>query len=166
MPPTPICWLWPIFALFETKTMFLGSGTITSALKFGAIFRSPCPKLNFLKPFRTKFNDFPKLLQVCFFGTFRIFGAHKFLQMWGLHGLPSTPMDAPWKVSMEEDSFSPRSWIWDQHLPKTIFKSVRRPFSSWSDRRSFQVSLWVIRAFVGLIFRIIRVFGVHIFLHP
>ena len=49
---------------------------------------------------------------------------------------------------------------------KTIFKSVRRPFSSWSDRRSFQIFLWVIRAFAGLNFRIVRVFGVHTFLHP
>ena len=53
-----------------SKTRFLGSETIANASgsKFGAGSRSPCPKLNFLKPFQTKFDDFPPFLQGCFLG--------------------------------------------------------------------------------------------------
>ena len=112
------------FDILGSKTRFLGSGTIANASgsKFGAGSRSPYPKLNFLRPFQTKFNAFRPFLQGWFFRTIRVFGIHKFLQMWGLYGLPCTPTDAPWKVSMEEHSFSPRSWIWDQHHPKNNFQ--------------------------------------------
>ena len=107
------------------------------------------PQIEFSEAILNQIPCFPAFLfKVDFFDHPR-FGVHKFLQMWGLHGLPSTPMDAPWKVSMEEHSFSPRSRIWDQNLPKNIFrpgpkaifKLVRptaifhlRPFSSWTDR--------------------------------
>ena len=63
-------------------------------------------------PNSTIFHYFCK---VVFFRTIRVFGIHKFLQMLGLHGLPCTPKDAPWKV--------PRSWIWNQNLPKNIFQA-------------------------------------------
>ena len=31
-------------------------------------------------------------------------------------------MDAPWKVSAEERSFSPWRRIWDQNIPENIFR--------------------------------------------
>ena len=50
--------------------MFSGSETIANASgsKFSAGSRSPCPKLNFLKPFQTNFTVFRQFLQGCFLG--------------------------------------------------------------------------------------------------
>ena len=80
------------------------------------------PNWIFWSHFRPNAMFFDHFCKVDFFRTFRVFGVHRFLQMWGLHRLPCTPKDAPWKVSMEEHSFSPRSWIWDQNLPKNNFQ--------------------------------------------
>ena len=80
------------------------------------------PQIEFSEAISDQIQRFSTFFARSFFRTFRVFGVHQFLQMWGLHGLPCTPQDAPWKVSMEERSFSPRSRIWDQNLPKNIFQ--------------------------------------------
>ena len=80
------------------------------------------PQIEFSKAISDQIRWFSTILASLIFRTFRVFGVHEFLQMWGLYGLPCKPTDAPWKVSMEEHSFSPRSWIWDQNPPKNNFQ--------------------------------------------
>ena len=124
---------------FGSKTMFLGSGTIANASgsKFGAGSRSPCPKLNFLKPFQTKFDDFPPFLQGYLLGppAFSEF-THVFkcgVNM-GSHAHQRMRLEKlVWKNTVSARDLEYEIKIFQ----KTIFKSVRRPFSRWSDRRSF-----------------------------
>ena len=151
MPPTAKFsdfWFRPIDIL-GSKTRFLGSGTITnaSASKFGAISRSPCPKLNLMKPFHTKFDAFPTCLQGWFlwppvFSKFTNF--FKCRDFTGSHAHQWMRLEKlVWK-----NTVSARDLEYDIKIFKKMnFKSVRRPFSSWSDRRSFQIFSWVIRAF-------------------
>ena len=136
-------WFRPIFVIFESKTRFLGSGTIMngSASKFGAISRSPCPKLNFLKPFQTKFDDFPHFLQGRLSGpsAFSEFtNSFKCGVFTGFHPHQWMRLEKfVWKNTVSARDLEYETKIFQ----KTIFKSVRRPLWSWSDRRSFQIFL-------------------------
>ena len=154
--------------MWLSKTSFLGFGTIANASgsKFGAISRSPCPKLNFLKPFQTKFTVFRPFLQGWFLGPSAFSEFTNFFKC-GVY----TGSHAHQRMRLEKivwkNTVSARDLEYEIKIfPKTIFKSVRRPFSSWSDRRPFQICLCLIIAFAKFNLRIIRVFGVHTFLHP
>ena len=127
------------FDVLGSKTRFLGSGTIANASgsKFGAGSRSPCPKLNFLKPFQTKFNVFPPFLQGCFLGPSAFSEFTNFFKC-GVY----TGSHAHQRMRLEKlvwkNAVSARDLEYEIKITqKTIFKSVRRPFSSWSDRTPF-----------------------------
>ena len=127
MPPTPNfwdCWFRPIFDIFRSKTGFSGSGTIAnaSASKFGAISRSPCPKLNFLKPFQTKFNVFRPFLQGWFLGPSAFSEFTHFFKR-GVY----TGSHAHQRMRLEKlvwkNTVSARDLEYEiQIIPKTIFK--------------------------------------------
>ena len=111
-----------------------------SGSKFGAGSRSPCPKLNFLQPFQTKFNVFRPFLQGCFLGPSAFSEFTNFFKC-GVY----TGSHAHQRMRLEKlvwkNTVSARDLEYEIKIfPKTIFKSVRRPFSSWSDRRPF--SIW------------------------
>ena len=134
-----------IFYNLRSKTSFLGSGTIANASgsKFGAGSRSPCPKLNFLKPFQPKFYDFLSFLQDWFLGP-SAFSEFTIVFECGVY----TGSHAHQRMRLEKlvwkNAVSARDLEYEIKIfQKTIFKSVRRPFSSWSDRRPF--SIWKCR---------------------
>ena len=153
-----------IFRYLGSKTRFLGSGTIVNASrsKFGAGSRSPCPKLNFLKPFQTKFDDFSQFLQGWFLGPSAFSEFTNFFKC-GVY----TGSHAHQRMRLEKlvwkNTVSARDLEYEIKIsPKTIFKSVRRPFSSWSDRTPFSYQHAI--HFGGFLFWSIRVLGVHEFL--
>ena len=120
----------------------MGSGTITNASgsKFGAGSRSPCPKLKFLKPFQTKFDDFPHFLQGRFLGPSAFSEFINFFKC-GVF----TRSHAHQKMRLEKlvwkNTVSARDLGYETKIfQKTFSDLVRRPFSSWSDRRPF--SIW------------------------
>ena len=153
------------FDMQGSKTRFLGSGTIANASgsKFGAGSRSPCPKLNFPKPFHTKFDDFSPFLQCWFLGPSAFLEFTNFYKG-GVYTISHAHQWMRLEKLLWNNKVSARDLEYEIKIfQQAIFKSVRGPFSSWSDRKSFQLFLWVI---TGLNFRIIRVFGIHTFLHP
>ena len=124
-----------------SKTRFLGSETIANASgsKFGAGSRSPCPKLNFLKPFQTKFDDFPSFLQGCFLGP-PAFSEFTNVFKCGV----DTGSHAHQRMRLEKlvwkNAVSARDLEYEIKIfQKTCSDPVRRPFSSWSDRRPFAI---------------------------
>ena len=137
-----IQFLFQVFDIFQylgSKTGFLGSGTIAngSGSKFRAGSRSPCPKLNFLKPCQTKFDDFPPFLQGYVLGQLA-FSEFTNVFKCGV----DTGSHAHQRMRLEKlvwkNTVSARDLEYEIKIfQKTIFKSVRRPFSSWSDRTSF-----------------------------
>ena len=122
-----------------SKTRFLGSGTIANASgsKFGAGSRSPCPKLNFLKPFQTKFDDFRPFLQGCFLGPSAFSEFTNFFKCGvytGSHAHQRMRLEKlVWKNEVSARKVESEIKIFQ----KTFSDPVRRPFSSWSDRRPF-----------------------------
>ena len=142
MPPTPKFsdfWFRPIFDIFGSKTGFSGSGTIAKASgsKFGAGSRSPCPKLNFLKPFQTKFDDFPSFLQAWFLGPSAFSEFTNFFKCGvytGSHANQRMRLEKlVWKNEVSARKVESEIKIFQ----KTFSDPVRRPFSRWSDRRPF-----------------------------
>ena len=129
------------FNLLGSKTRFLGSVTIANASgsKFRAGCRSPCPKLNFLKPFQTKLLVFRPFLQGWFFGPFAFSDFISFFKC-GVHtgSHPHQWMRLEKLVRMKEVSARDvESEV--KIFQKTFWDPVRRPFSSWSDRRLFSI---------------------------
>ena len=122
--------------------MFLGSGTIANASgsKFGAGSRSPCPKLNFLKPFQTKFDDFSQFSQGRFLGPSAFSEFTNFFKCGvytGSHAHQRMRLEKlVWKNEVSARKVESEIKIFQ----KTCSDPVRRPFSSWSDRRPF--SIW------------------------
>ena len=120
----------------------MGPGTIANASgsKFGAGSRSPCPKLNFLKPFQTKFYVFRPFCKVDFLGpsAFSEFTNFFNCRVW-------TSSQAHQSMRLEKlvrkNEVSARNVESETKIfPNTFSTPVRRPFSSWSDRRPF--SIW------------------------
>ena len=118
---------------------FLGSGTIAngSGSKFGAIYRSPCSKLNFLKPFQSEFHDFASFFQCGPFAFWEFMSFFKIKVFRGSH----THQWMRLEKLVRKNEVSARGVESEIKIcKKTCSDPVRRPFSSWSDWRSF--SMW------------------------
>ena len=131
----------PILDIFISKTWFWGFRTITnaSASKFWSHIQVSMPQSEFSEAFQIKVHVLKRFLQGRLFGPSAFSEFTNFFKCGVFTGSHAHQWMRLEKL-IWKNTVSARDLDYEIKIfKKSFFKSVRRPCSSWSDRRSFQL---------------------------